>query len=71
MTHADMLPGFGRSQTDPEPPKDPAPEDPREHEPMSDPPIYPEHDAGEGEVREARGIEAPDPSPDSDASDAP
>jgi hypothetical protein len=30
---------------------------------MRDPPIYPEHD-GEGEVRQADGIEAPDPSPD-------
>ena len=47
----------------------PTPEDPREHEPMRDPPIYPEHDdVGVEEIRQARGdrgVEAPDPSPDS------
>jgi hypothetical protein len=31
---------------------------------MRDPPIYPERD-GEGEIREAGGVEAPDASPDS------
>jgi hypothetical protein len=76
MTTPDLLPGFGQSRTarDPDPPKDPTPEDPREHEPMRDPPIYPEHDDGEGEVRQTRGIrgiEAPDPSPDSTVSDEP
>jgi hypothetical protein len=51
----------------------PTPEDPREHEPMRDPPIYPEHDdVGVEEIRQAhrdRGVEAPDPSPDSIVSD--
>jgi hypothetical protein len=57
-------PGSGEPQT-PAPPTRPTPEDPRENEPMRDPPIYPEHDDdGEGEVRQAGGIEAPDSSPD-------
>jgi hypothetical protein len=50
-------PGPGSSAPSPRP----TPEDPREHEPMRDPPIYPEHDDGEGEVREARGSVASDP----------
>jgi hypothetical protein len=37
----------------------PTPEDPREDEPMRDPPIYPEHDDGAGEIREA--LAASDP----------
>jgi hypothetical protein len=57
-------PGSDKSQTS-APPTRPTPEDPHEREPMRDPPIYPEHDNGEGEVREAEGIEAADPSPDS------
>jgi len=56
-------PGSDPSQPSP-PQSPPTPEDPREHEPMRDPPIYPERD-GEGEIREAGGVEAPDPSPDS------
>ena len=49
------------------PPTDPAPADPREPEPMRDPPIYPERDDGDiAEVREGTegAIEAPEPSPD-------
>ena len=40
----------------PEPPPRtaPTPEDPREHEPVRDPPVYPEHDdLGAAEVRQA------------------
>ena len=52
----------------------PTPEDPREHEPMRDPPIYPDHDdVGVEEIRQARGIggiESPDPSPDAVVDDA-
>jgi hypothetical protein len=72
MSNPNLLPGFGQSRTatDP-PPPGPTPEDPREHEPMRDPPIYPEHDNGEGEVRQAHGIEAPDLSPDSVVDDEP
>ena len=72
MSNPNLLPGFGQSRTptDP-PPPEPTPEDPREHEPMRDPPIYPEHDDGEGEVRQADGIEAPNPSPDSVVFDEP
>ena len=72
MTNPNFIPGFGQSRTasDPPPPQ-PTPEDPREHEPMRDPPIYPEHDDGEGEVRQAGGIEAPNPSPDSVIFDKP
>jgi hypothetical protein len=55
-------PGSGDSQTS-APQTPPTPEDPREHEPMRDPPIYPDHD-DEREVRQAGGIEAADPSPD-------
>lgn len=55
-------PGSGRPPSDP--PRNPTPEDPREHEPVRDPPIFPEHDDGEGEVRQAGGVEAPDPAPD-------
>jgi hypothetical protein len=66
MTTPDLLPGFGQSRTAPDPKTGPTPEDPREHEPMRDPPIYPEHDDGEGEVRQADGI---DPAPDSVAFD--
>ncbi|HSY07046.1 MAG TPA: hypothetical protein VK820_00755 [Steroidobacteraceae bacterium] len=54
-------PGSGQT---PASPSHPTPEDPREHEPMRDPPIYPEHDGDEGEIHEAAGIEALDPSPD-------
>lgn len=32
---------------------------------MRDTAIYPEHEDGEGETCQARGIEAPNPSPDS------
>jgi hypothetical protein len=59
-------PDSGESQTS-APRTRPTPEDPREHEPMRDPPIYPEHDDdddGEGEVRQAGGIEAAARSPD-------
>jgi hypothetical protein len=56
-------------------PSGPTPEDPRQREPIHDPPVDPEHDEVEREnpVRQAsgkprgsgeRGIEAPDPSPD-------
>jgi len=38
---------------------------------MRDPPIYPEHDDGEGEVHESGGIEAPDPFRDSAVFDKP
>ena len=62
-------PGSDPSQPSP-PQSPPTPEDPREHEPMRDPPIYPERDDGEGEVREAGGVEAPDPSPASVVYDA-
>jgi hypothetical protein len=71
MTSPEMLPGFGQSRTAPEPPKTPTPEDPREHEPMRDPPIYPEHDDGEGEVRQARGKKAANPTADSTVSEDP
>ena len=51
----------------------PTPEDPQQHEPTRDPPIYPEHDdVGVEEIRQAQappGIEAPDPSPDSVVND--
>jgi hypothetical protein len=72
MSNPNLLPGFGQSRTtsDP-PPPGPTPEDPSEHEPMRDPPIYPEHDDVEGEVRQADGIEAPNPSPDSVVFDEP
>jgi hypothetical protein len=57
-------PGPNRS---PAPPR-PTPEDPREHEPVRDPPIYPEHDdVGVEEVRQAdhaSGVETPDLSAD-------
>jgi len=61
-------PGPGPSQPTPSP-SGPTPEDPREHEPMRDPPIYPERDddVGVKEVRQANGasgVEAPDPLPD-------
>jgi hypothetical protein len=69
MTNPNLLPGFGQSRTS-DPQTGPTPEDPREHEPMRDPPIYPEHDDGEGEVRQADGIEAPDPAPGSVVADA-
>lgn len=69
MTSPNLLPGFGQSRTA-DPPTGPTPEDPREPEPTRDPPIYPEHDDGEGEVRHAEGIEAPDPSPDSIVADS-
>jgi hypothetical protein len=69
MSTANLLPGFGQSRTaDPPPddptPQDPTPEDPREHEPMRDPPIHPDHDANEDDVRQAGGRAARDPSPD-------
>jgi hypothetical protein len=64
----------GHSQP-PAPRTGPTPEDPREHEPMRDPPIYPEHDdVGVEEVRQANdasGVEAPDPSPDDVVYDSP
>jgi hypothetical protein len=59
MTNPKLVPGFGQSRTSSDPPPGPTPEDPREPEPMRDPPIYPEHDDGEGEVRQAYWIEAP------------
>jgi len=50
MTNASEL-GPERSQPS-DPPTVPAPEDdPPEHEPVRDPPIYPEHDAALEEVR--------------------
>jgi hypothetical protein len=59
-------PRAGRSQP-PAPRPGPTPEDPREHEPMRDPPIDPEHDdVGVEELRQAddaSGVAAPDPSP--------
>jgi hypothetical protein len=64
MTKPNMLPGFGQSRTSSDPKPQPTPEDPREPEPVRDPPIYPEHDDGAGEVRQAHGIKAPCPSPD-------
>jgi len=48
MTKSNMLPGFGQSRTSSDPKPQPTPEDPREHEPVRDPPIYPEHDDGTG-----------------------
>jgi len=63
-----------RGSQPPNPRTGPTPEDPREHEPMRDPPIYPEHDdVGVEEIRQAggnSGIEAPDPSPDAVVYDA-
>ena len=51
----------------------PTPEDTQQHAPVRDPPIYPEHDdVGVEQIRQAqahRGIEAPDPSPDSIVND--
>jgi hypothetical protein len=69
MSNPNLLPGFGQSRTADPPPADPTPpdltpEDPREHEPMRDPPIHPEHDAGEDEVPQAGGVAARDPPPD-------
>jgi hypothetical protein len=53
MSNAQLLPGFGQSRTPSDPPPSPTPEDPREREPIHDPPIEPEHDADEGTVRQA------------------
>jgi len=63
MASKSSQPRSGSSQPS-DAPKNPTPEDPREHEPMRDPPIYPEHDDGEGEVRQAGAIASPDPAPD-------
>lgn len=41
----------GAESPAPEQPGTPTPEDPREHEPMHDPPIDPEHDSSEGVKR--------------------
>jgi hypothetical protein len=49
------------------PPAEPTPEDPREQEPMHDPPIYPERDGDSAKMRQAGtegAIEAREPSPD-------
>ena len=53
-------------------PGTPTPEDPRQHEPIHDPPVDPEHDDVErvNPVRQAdgdveRGVGAKDPAPDS------
>lgn len=65
MTNASEL-GPERSQPS-DPPTLPAPEDPREHEPVRDPPIYPDHDDALEEVRQVRrdgGVEATAASPD-------
>jgi hypothetical protein len=43
-------PGSGKSP-EPVPPNIPTPEDPREQQPMHDPPVEPEHDSGEGVAR--------------------
>jgi hypothetical protein len=52
-------------------PSPPTPEDPRQNEPMHDPPVNPEHDIEREEpVRQARGVETPDPSPDNVIVDA-
>ena len=63
----------GRSEP-PRPRTGPTPEDPREHEPVRDPPIYPDHDdVGVEEIRQAHetfGVESPDPSPDAVVYDA-
>jgi hypothetical protein len=48
----------GTAQPNP-PPSTPTPEDPRQREPIHDPPVNPEHDAGETPVRQAEN-----PSPD-------
>jgi hypothetical protein len=60
-------PAAGRSQS-PEPNTVPTPEDPREQEPMRDPPIFPDHDdVGVEEIRQAGakpGVDAPHPAPD-------
>jgi hypothetical protein len=42
--------GSGRTP-EPEPPNIPTPEDPREHQPMQDPPVQPDHDSGEEVTR--------------------
>ena len=63
-------PRSGRSQA-PSPRTGPTPEDPREHEPMRDPPIYPEHDDEVRQADDASGVEAPDPSPDNVVFDSP
>jgi hypothetical protein len=60
----------GRSQP-PAPRTGPTPEDPREHEPMRDPPIYPEHDDEVRQADGASGVEVPDPSPDDVIYDSP
>jgi hypothetical protein len=60
----------GTAQPNP-PPSTPTPEDPREREPIHDPPVNPEHDVdsdtpvrqAEGEIEEGEVPE--DPSPDS------
>ena len=43
-------PGSGKSET-PEPPSIPTPEDPREDQPMQDPPVHPDHDSTDGATR--------------------
>jgi hypothetical protein len=59
----------GTAQPNP-PPSTPTPEDPREREPIHDPPVNPEHDVErETPVRQAegdieKGVEPADPSPD-------
>jgi len=52
-------------------PSTPMPGDPRENEPMHDPPVNPEHDIEQEEpVRQASGVEVPDPQPDQVVIDA-
>jgi hypothetical protein len=62
----------GRAQP-PIPRTSPTPEDPREHEPVRDPPIYPDHDDGAvEEIRRAGGsgaIKGPMPAPDAVVND--
>jgi len=71
MTKPNLLPGFGQSRTASDPRPAPTPEDPRKHEPVRDPPVYPDHDDGADEVSQADGTEEPDPSPDAVIFDAP
>lgn len=59
----------------PTPGTGPTPEDPREHEPVRDPPIYPEHDddrsEGVRQADDAEGVMAPDRAPDEVVYDSP
>lgn len=59
------------SQSQPPRPMTPTPEDPREREPIQDPPVNPEHDIERKEpVRQAEGIEAGNPNADEVVFDA-